>query len=142
MTRALLSEFIKRAGGPWRNEAKLAFRAFHTEGADRIYPPNKESVEFSERLISKLEGAAQHVRCELRGMWLSGIHFVPGYEFVQLQSPEGFFLMDGKGGFSPVVVGREEIALQCGEHPFVFRYGLHTDINPFFAHAVIPESFF
>lgn len=142
MTRALLSEFIKRKDGPWRNEAKLAFRAFHTEGADRIYPPKKESVEYSERLISKLEGAAEQVNCELRGMWLAGAHFVPGYELVHMQCPEGFFLMDGKGGFSPIVVARDQMLLQCGEHPFVFRYDLHTDFNPVFAHAVIPESFF
>jgi hypothetical protein len=142
MTRTLLSEFFKRGDGPWRNEAKLAFRAFHTEGGDRLYPPAKGSVEYSERLMAKLEAAAQHVRCELRGMWLAGVHFIPGMELVHMHHPEGFFLVDAKRGFSPVIVGRDQILLQCGEHPFVFGYTIQTDINPIFAHAIIPESFF
>ncbi|MFH0885117.1 MAG: hypothetical protein V1861_05400, partial [Candidatus Micrarchaeota archaeon] len=119
-TRALLTEFFKRQDGPWRSEAKLAFRSFHINGDERRFPPNMDSVRHSECLLAKLEGAARHVDFELRGLWMAGIHFIPGHELVHTKIPEGFVLFDGKGRFSPMIVGHEEILLQCGEYPLVF----------------------
>ncbi|MFH0885054.1 MAG: hypothetical protein V1861_05075, partial [Candidatus Micrarchaeota archaeon] len=70
------------------------------------------------------------------------IHFIPGHELVRTVSPEGFLLIKANGGFSPIIVGHEEILLQCGEHPFVFRYTIETDFNPIFENAIISASFF
>ncbi|MCI0504271.1 hypothetical protein L0Y65_06210 [Candidatus Micrarchaeota archaeon] len=140
--RARLSEHFKRWDGPWKGEALLAFRAFHRENGDRIFPPDPASVKYAQRLLSKIEEAAGHVNCRLGGFWRSGVHFIPGNEQIHSMLYEGFVLMDGKGGFSPVVVGPKEILLQRGEQPYAFSYDIHTDLRPHFESAIVPASFF
>lgn len=138
---ALLREYLKRSDSPWRNEARLGFQAFFMEGRGFL-PPASESLEYSKRLLEKLESAAEHVGCGLCGVWLAGIHLIPGQELIHTLTPEGFVLLKPGGSFSPFVVGHEEMAVQCGEHPFVFRYTIDTDLAPLFRGAIIPESFF
>jgi hypothetical protein len=140
--RRVLTEHFKCKDSPWKNEAKWGFRDFCPENEDMMQPAAAERIRFAESLFSKLEGAAAHVGCELRGLWRFGIHFIPGHELVRTLSPEGFLLIEANGGFSPIIVGHEEILLQCGEHPFVFRYTIKTDFNPIFENAVIAGSFF
>lgn len=137
-----MTEHFKGRNSSWRNDAKWGFRDYCPVTEERAAPQVKECIEYSERLITKLEGAAEHVKCELRGLWRFGIHFIPGHELVRTVSPEGFLLIKANGGFSPIIVGHEEILLQCGEHPFVFRYTIETDFNPIFENAIISASFF
>lgn len=138
---ALLREFLKRQDSPWRSEARLGSQAFFMENKGSL-PSGSESAEYSKRLLEALESSARSVSCRLCGVWLAGIRLIPGQELIHTLTPEGFVLVRADGGFSPFVVGREEMVVQCGEHPFVFRYSLETDIVPLFKAAIIPESFF
>lgn len=139
--RARMSEFFLRGDGPWREEALLSFRAFHTRGGDRVFPPAPASVKYAESLFRRLEEASAHVGCELRGFRKPGIYFIPGQEMVRTTTPVGFILVSGNG-FSPFVIGPDELLLQKGRAPAVYKYDIRTDLAPVFAGAITPESFF
>lgn len=141
-TRRLLKEFFKHHDGSWKSDAKYAFRSFFAPDLKPHAMPPKQVVDKAERLLANIEAAAAHIGCSLGGLWLAGVHFVPGNELVRGIHPEGFVLFESRGGFSPLVVGPQDLLLQGPQGPVVSGYTLATDLRPVFEKCISPASFF